>query len=292
MSEEINIVLKGYRPISLDETGRVRLMNRVDTKYVTTEASLLQFLRLAKPDFRVMEIDSSRNMPYSTCYYDTSDRNMYYEHERGRAARQKIRVREYENTGAKFLEIKRKNNKGRTDKKRVRLSGEETAGVANLYDSTQTFPGALDAWSEFIDRKSRYTASDLVPQIETHFRRITLVDEAMTERLTIDTCLEFTNLSTGRSACLDGLAIIEAKRDGGARSRTAGLLRCLHIHPAGFSKYCIGMALTDPSLRRNNLKPKLRMVSRMLTGSPDLQKIQCVNPINCSPQEGTDMSDF
>ena len=65
-----------------------------------------------------------RNIPTAdtTLYFDTPDRQMYAEHQRGRKNRQKIRVRRYESSGVSFLEVKRKNNKGRTDKKRMEIA--------------------------------------------------------------------------------------------------------------------------------------------------------------------------
>ena len=40
-------------------------------------------------------------------------------------------------------------------------------------------------------------------------------------------------------------------------------LRELRIQPSGFSKYCMGMALTDGELKKNCFKPRLRMISKM-----------------------------
>ncbi len=275
MFSEISSVISDFSPISLEEMDGVRLMNRVDTKYVTTEASVLEFLSLASADFRVVEIGRRRIMPYSTCYYDTPDREMFREHVRGRAARQKIRVRRYENTGAEFLEIKRKNNRGRTDKRRVPVpagpsvfsvrSSGISSGSGSGSDRCADFPADLSLFSDFIRLKSDYSAGDLLPQIRTAFRRITLVSLAMTERLTIDTSLEFENLTTGRTFSMDGLAVIELKRDGSLHSPTAAMLHALHIHPSGFSKYCMGMALTDPALKQNTLKPRILMVHRLLS---------------------------
>ena len=41
------------------------------------------------------------------------------------------------------------------------------------------------------------------------------------------------------------------------------ILRKLHIQSAGFSKYCIGSALTVSHLKCNRLKPKLRMLNKI-----------------------------
>lgn len=256
--DRIGSILQEFVPISLDEMSRVRLMNRIDTKYVTTVPQLIELLEMAGGEYRVQQTGGLRDMPYYTCYFDTPDRDMFAQHQRGRKARQKIRLRVYENSGTAFLEIKDKDNRGRTDKKRIPCSG---AGEDIM------------PYSDFIRAHSHYVPEDLAPQVRNRFRRITLVNCLLTERLTIDTGLCFRNLSTGCECSLEGLVIIELKRDGNTRSPAGEMLHRLHIHPAGFSKYCMGMALTDRKLRQNRLKPRLRMVSRLLYPGLPYQQI-------------------
>lgn len=187
----IGSILQGFAPISLEEMGRVRLMNRTDTKYVTTVPRLVRLLEMAVGEYRVQEIGGLRDMPYYTCYFDTPDRDMFIQHERGRKARQKIRLRVYESSGTAFLEIKDKDNRGRTDKKRVPASG---AGED------------IVPYSDFIRAHSRYLPDSLVPQVRNRFYRITLVNRLLIERLTIDTGLRFHNVPTGTGARWRGLS--------------------------------------------------------------------------------------
>lgn len=245
--DSIEGILWGFAPIELEGMQRVRLMNRTDTKFVTTVPQLLRLLQMAAGDYRVQETDGLRVMPYYTCYFDTPGRDMYVQHERGRKARQKIRVRVYEHSGTAFLEVKDKDNRGRTDKKRTPTTDEVVMHHA-----------------EFIRAHSHYPPEELLPQLRNRFHRITLVNSLLTERLTIDTGLSFLNAATGRGRSLDGLVIIELKRNGHTHSPAAEMLQTLHIHPAGFSKYCMGMALTDGRLRQNRLKPRLRLLHRLL----------------------------
>ena len=42
--EEILGIVQGMKPITLDEMSGVKLMNRIDTKYVVTEAQLKAIL--------------------------------------------------------------------------------------------------------------------------------------------------------------------------------------------------------------------------------------------------------
>lgn len=60
-----------------------------------------------------------------------------------------------------------------------------------------------------------YELSTLKLLLENHFHRITLVNKAMTERLTIDTGVHFHHLITGTEARLENLAHhrTEARRE-------------------------------------------------------------------------------
>ena len=46
------------------------------------------------------------------------------------------------------------------------------------------------------------------------------------------------------------------------------MLRQLRIHPHGFSKYCIGSALTNPDLRQNRFKIRLRDTEKIRRQQP------------------------
>ncbi|MDE6513713.1 MAG: polyphosphate polymerase domain-containing protein [Muribaculaceae bacterium] len=247
MLEEL---LSGYRSVSLEQMGKVKLMNRVDTKFVTTLDRLERLLALAADRYSIQEIEGQQMMPYTTLYFDTPQCEMYAQHQRGKKARQKIRVRRYESSGVQFLEVKRKNNKGRTDKKRIQC-GERTPDLDR------------EVYRVFLIQKSIYGSHRLMPQLSNAFRRITLVNDAMTERLTIDLDLKFHNEQTGLDASMGPLVIIEVKRDGLTHSPILDMLKQLRIHQSGFSKYCIGMALTNPSLKTNRFKERLRFVSKL-----------------------------
>lgn len=244
----IEKLLSAFEPIALEQMESVRLMNRIDTKYVTTLPLLIELLRLACGSYRVQEIAGVRNQSYRTLYYDTCGCDMFFEHERGRKARQKIRIRSYENSAAAFLEVKTKNNKGRTNKKRVPLLPDD--------------PG-IEAHTDFLRSCSRYEPRELYRQIENSFSRITLVNDRLTERLTIDTGLTFRNLATGSRRTLAELVVVELKREGNTPSAVLDMLWRLRIHPCGFSKYCMGMALTNDRLKQNRLKPRIRAVDRL-----------------------------
>ena len=259
----MDTILSTYQPITLDEMSGIKLMNRTDTKFVTTVDRLRLLLTMAHDDYRAQEIDGKRQALYYTTYFDTPDNNMYLVHQNGHAGRQKLRIRSYVDSGLNYLEVKTKNNRGRTKKKRVDMLGFDPQhpdhGIRFLRQDDQYV-----AYDNFLRKHLRYDPAILSEQMENHFHRITLVNKAKTERLTIDTDLCFHNLKTGNDADLTGLVIIELKRDGLQPSPILGMLRDLRIKPSGFSKYCMGSALTNPALKRNNFKERLRLVERLL----------------------------
>lgn len=244
--EEIAETIATYEPITLEEMSAVKMMNRTDTKYVVPVAKLAQLLKIAAEDYRVQEVDGERLIAYHTVYYDTADQKMYIAHQNKRKTREKIRLRSYVSSGLTFFEIKNKNNKGRTDKKRIKIPIEESDTFL-LKDETRAF----------LNKHAWFTPEDLSPQLENRFKRITLVNRGMTERLTIDTGLEFHNIVNGNDSKLHGIAIIELKRDGRTASPMHDLLIKMHIHTSGFSKYCMGYALTS-SIKQNLFKERIR----------------------------------
>ena len=57
-----------FAPISLAEMGSVKLMNRIDTKYVVPKILLPAILHAAIGDYFVQEIDSKRVASYELCF--------------------------------------------------------------------------------------------------------------------------------------------------------------------------------------------------------------------------------
>jgi len=247
--QDINTELEQFEPIGLSQMKEVKLMNRIDTKYVIPLKQLAPLLHQAAPEYFVQCTDGKRTSAYHTIYLDTADHRMYNIHQAGRKVRQKIRIRQYLDTQNTFLEIKNKNNHGRTKKKRIEVP---------LMDCTQ-----LPECIEFVEKKSWFKMADLRKHVENRFERITLVNRGFTERLTIDLCVRFHNYETDRDADIGHLVIIELKRDGATYSPMYNLLLRMHIHQGGFSKYCIGCALTNNALRQNNFKEKIHRIERL-----------------------------
>lgn len=243
------------QPISLDEMSGIKLMNRTDTKFVTNKAKLAQLLELTQGQYFAQQIEGSRIANYQTTYWDTPWHRFFLEHHNGHAPRQKIRVRTYLDSDMTFLEVKTKNNHGRTKKKRITVPSQERQDVVDA------------GGSEFTQKLTGATFDDILPTVQNQFQRITLVNYGKTERLTIDFNVAFHNYETEHDAQTGQLVIIELKRDGNVFSPVLDLLRQLRIKPSGFSKYCIGSVMTNVSLKNNLFKEKLVRIRKYVGSS-------------------------
>ena len=242
--------------ISLQEMAGIRLMNRMDQKYLTNVETLKKLLVLTQGSYYSQEIDGKRVSPYATTYWDDAQTHaLFRQHETGRKPRQKVRVRTYLSSDTTFLEVKKKDNHGKTAKSRVK--------VPSLQAVIDEHEGA-----DFVKEKTGLDLAKLTPAVGNRFNRITLVNYDKTERLTIDFDIHFYNYLTEERAEMDNIVVIELKRDGRCPSPILPLLRQLRIKPAGFSKYCIGASVTDPGLRINRFKKRLVKIGKVADKKP------------------------
>lgn len=241
---QIERLLNEMCPTDLEAMNHVRLMRRRDTKYVIDTDKLPDVLELIKDDYKVLELADERLQPYETVYFDTSDLKMYFEHHNGRLNRYKVRMRKYVLSGESFLEIKFKNNRGETIKKRVHAAMN---------------PNEIEGDNQvFLSENSPFSFEEIAPALWNKFKRITLVSKHRPERLTIDLGLRFSEDKKGSFERLDDTCIIEVKRDLDAgASDVITALNQLHVKATGFSKYCMGTVLTK-DVRHNLFKQRLR----------------------------------
>ena len=247
---DIAKILNQFEGISLEEVNRASLMRRKDKKYLFGIRHLPELLTLVSKDYRVLEIDGSRSQHYHTRYFDTDGREMYHKHHRGLANRHKVRIRRYGSGSLHFLEVKKKNAKGVTTKKRVKTNSMEHS--------------ILLKEEEFLTSVSPYAGSGIDPALENTFNRITLVSHAQGERVTLDYELHFAGTESGQELDLPGIAIAEIKYENQlSGSSLHAALRKLRIKPSRFSKYAIGMALLHSGLKQNRFKGRVRKVNQL-----------------------------
>lgn len=244
----IKPILNKFDSVSLEEIEQVKLMNRIDRKYWFHISKLEPLLNEALPWYNVLEINNHRLMEYRTTYFDTPDDKMYLTHHNKKLNRYKVRRRKYNSNDCTFFEIKFKNNKKRTIKKRIKSVFE----AGELHDRE----------SHFLTGNTPFESSMLQPGLYNQFYRITLIHKKLKDRCTIDLKPEFRN-GHGKLQ-YDDLVIFELKRSKSMKSSPMiYILKALKIRQRGLSKYCTGKALLDPQLKRNAFKPRLRFLQKM-----------------------------
>lgn len=125
--------------------------------------------------------------------------------------------------------------------------------------------------SRFVGAYVPFDTRTLEPKLWNAFSRITLVNTAASERLTLDLDLRFGR--AGQTAQLPGVAIAEVKQAGINRnSDFVQQMRMQNIHPTGFSKYCIGVALLYEDVKHNNFKDKLCLLDKLMRGHADVER--------------------
>jgi hypothetical protein len=240
-------------------------MKRTDTKYVFLSALLPQILSDLALDYDVLEVGGVRMQRYRTCYYDTPDFQLYHQHHNDQRDRYKLRIRSYLESTLDFLEVKRKDNHDRTLKNRLRSDRFRVQLRDGSHPADEPGPIGFPGVDKFLETHFPYYEADLVPKLSNRFYRIALVSRREKERLTIDLDLRF--MTHGAQFSLPGLAVAEVKQPHfTTRSAFIHQMRRAGRRPTGFSKYCVGVALAYPQLKRNAFKPLLLDLRRLVLG--------------------------
>ncbi|TNE82114.1 MAG: polyphosphate polymerase domain-containing protein [Gammaproteobacteria bacterium] len=240
--------IEGFASHSLADQARVELMDRMDTKFLVTEAELSACLIGLDEHYTVLAQGDCRRFEYHTLYLDTPPRQFYLDHHNGKLNRTKVRFRHYLGTGQVFLEVKRRLKGMRTIKQRVPVTGLE---IAN---------GGVDT---FLLEQAGQSVTRMLPTLFVDYRRVTLISRKGHERITLDTDLLFQSPDRLRRVSLHGQAVIEVKyqRKAGS-SPMLDRLRDIGVRSTSFSKYCIGSALLFPEeLKTNRFKSQLRSLN-------------------------------
>ncbi len=239
-------ILDTFDSVGLKQIDSVKLMNRVDTKFVFAKTKLSGVLQELMKDYYVLEIKDKRVSGYKTMYYDSEDFICYYMHQHGRVNRYKFRTREYLETGKLFFEMKIKNNHKKTSKSRISRKD-------NKFNISQEH-------IDFVTKKMGKSIEDFKGVLWVDYHRISLVSKKFTERLTIDLDLTFSNEIDTK--IFDNLVILELKQDKSAASLVREVLQSKKIFQVSLSKYCLGIASLYP-VKTNNINEKIRLINKL-----------------------------
>ena len=243
----INNILSSFDPISLSQMDEVQLMNRTDTKFVFEYSLLEKVMEEIKAHYYVLDINGVRLNAYRSLYFDTEGFKFYYEHHNGKKNRNKVRYREYIDSGLCFLEVKKKNNKGKTIKQRIKVAEIPK----NMTEEGNRFV------HEIMGRDDA-----LVAKHWNMFSRITLVNKHIKERLTIDIDISFKGEKT--ESALEKMVIAEVKQEKVNYASTfMRVIKKNGVRPFRISKYCMATASLFPLLKKNNFKPKFLKINKL-----------------------------
>ena len=213
------------KTISIEEAKDIKLMKRIDVKYVVNNTQLSQVADYIFDNFYIVKNDTDEVfLKYHSLYFDTDDMQMHRDHVEKKAHRQKIRVREYQSHD-KFLEIKDKNNHV-TTKIRVPVTS---------YD--------LDGERQWISDNLMYDTKTLKKKLDVEFYRMTFISLNKQIRMTIDSYIHFYNYDTQLVASINDI-IIEIKKTTEDKIELENMLNNIGVIESGFSKYNIGIKLT------------------------------------------------
>ena len=245
--EIIQSQLNSFDRVSLAQINGASLLNRIDTKFLVPVRLIPEVLRDIEKDYDLLEIDERSIFSYETIYYDTPDYRFYHAHQNGHLNRFKVRFRKYLDADKTYLEVKHKNNKNKTDKRRVVITTSD-----------------FNDQQKFIQEHTQLSLDGLEPKLTNRFKRLTLVNKNYPERVTIDIDVEVFNHDKEDGHRFKQLSIIEVKKSGHGRNTPAlKLFKDLRLHPEGMSKYCIGLALTNNELKSNRFKSKINKLTKL-----------------------------
>ncbi|MEE9167092.1 MAG: polyphosphate polymerase domain-containing protein [Candidatus Neomarinimicrobiota bacterium] len=249
-NENPGLLVSDYDSVSLEDLNSAQLLNRKDTKFVFNQTQLQSVLEKLKPDFRVLEIDGNRIIGYENVYFDTDNFLFYRQHHNGIRTRYKVRLRRYLVPDVCYFEIKMKNNKDRTIKRRIEV------------------PGMSDSFTEpareMISDLTAVSPTKLSPKLKAKFSRITLVDTDFRDRVTIDLDLSVANGSARKH--FKNLVISEVKQSRyRPRSKFIREMRERSVAEMRISKYCAGILATYDGVKYNRYKPKLLRIDKLMS---------------------------
>jgi hypothetical protein len=239
-----------FEKITLDEMESVKLMDRMDVKYLVPLHLMANILEDAKSSYKMLEIKNERLCSYETLYYDTEGLDLYHSHQSGRLNRYKIRFRNYVGSNLSFFEIKHKNNKGRTLKTRIKQPNE--------------FETKLNQEkAEFLEKSTPLDSNKLQGNLMVNYQRMTLVNNTTKERVTLD--LNLTFIKDQNIASYNQLVVAEVKQENLRNSEIIDIFKKYQLRPGSISKYCLGIMSTENEVKHNRFKSKFLHLKKIIS---------------------------
>jgi len=242
---DVKNILDSFDSLGLEQIPEDAFNVRRDTKYLANINVLGTLLDALKDQWNILEVDGLRQHFYVSWYYDDAELTSFYDHLKERNNRQKFRLRKYQNEHA-FFEIKTKNNKGITEKDRLKLTNDKLHNIP----------------VDFVKENSPRDVEKLEENIEVQYKRITLYHKVNNEKITIDTSIHFKEDEQTKS--YNNLLILELKQEAFDKNiETKNLLRDIGLRLNSCSKYCLGILNLREDVRHNRFKARLRILEKI-----------------------------
>ena len=246
---DIKAVLSKADPIALEEMDSVKLLNRIDKKYMLHVSQLPAILENVLGNYYVLDIGGTRLFTYNTIYFDTPDHQFYKDHHNGLNNRIKVRCRQYVDNNLSFFEIKKKYQGYRTDKYR--------RATSSLMDVLSE-----DEYKVVREKYTKHSVEQLDLSLLNSFNRVTFVSKDLTERFTVDLSLQFGH--NGDSVTVDKIAILEVKQSkSNIHSAIVQELKNNRVQPGNISKYILGVTLMKKGIKQNAFKMILNKINKI-----------------------------
>lgn len=243
----LSSTLQTFIPISLEEMDHVKLLDRIDTKYVIHEDQLCEYLSEISARYDLLVIAGKYFHPYETLYFDTVDFHLYQMHHNGKLNRFKLRCRKYVDSGIAFFEIKSKTNTDRTVKKRMPV-----VDIPEMLD---------ESLNQYIHEHTPGEIQNYIPALRVFFDRITLVNKQANERLTVDLNLRYR--CNGVEKKIRKIVIVEVKQEKHSISPFRELMKMRRQPKNYLSKYCMGLTYLHKELKMNRFKQKINALNNL-----------------------------
>jgi hypothetical protein len=238
------LLTDGMATVGLAELdAAASLRTRRERKYVVTRSVAQMLLaRLgAQHDVSILEVDGRTTTHYSSMYFDTADLASFRSTAVGRRRRFKVRVRCYEGSDARWVEVKTRGRSDQVDKVRNRHHG---AALTELSLADADF-----VRRRLVDCGIEAASGRFEPVVETRYHRVTVGCLSQGWRSTFDSSVIAVDRH-GLAVALPVDVIIETKSVG-PHTAIDRLLWAQHLRPIRVSKFGVAMMLTQPLLTSN-----------------------------------------
>ncbi len=250
-TENISAFTESFAPITLEElNAKAAMLERNENKYVFTLTNIYGTLSDLQKEFDILTIGGKREFIYETVYFDTKEHICYRQHTQGTRQRFKARTRRYVDANLYFFEVKLKDLRGKTNKKRITCTADEHGILTK--DAEDLLRSSFDT----VYKKD--FKHNLIPSTKMTYKRVTLVAKRGGERMTIDYALTFYDMHTQKVIeSPKDFIIIETKSVTG--NGIADKIFKKHRQRAtSCSKFCLSKILLKHVDRYNNFLPLLK----------------------------------